>query len=259
MFYLSLFLKGITHRPWSGIVWAATSLTVLALCLMGPRVENLFENKVVIQSETNPYFYAIMPNKINSNYVKRKLLELPGVEKVFVLSEENVSSQIKSILSQASIEWDSDLMDLNYGGIKVSLSPDLKLRSQELIRSYLTRLTGKNEVTMGAIKVPEVKEVESKSLYFENKLLFLAILTGIAYFISLGMIYRSLKEESFIYEQYQRKKQIYLKTLSYSQAPLLAGVILSTLYYKMIMLPLLAAVVFSMAFYLIIGDRKKVC
>lgn len=259
MFYLNLFFKGLLHRPWAGLVWGATAVTILFLSISGPNVESLLDKELVSQVDINPYFYAIMPKKINSGYVKRKLLELPGVEKVFVLSEQKVSSQIKSILSQASIEWDSELLDLNYAGIKVSLSPDLKVRSQDLIRNYLTRLTGKNEVTMGAIKAPEVKKVQSKSFYSQNKFLVITLAVSLAYFISLGMIYRSLKEESFVFEQYQRKTQVYLKTFSYSQTPLIAAVIFSCIYYKLPMMPLMAGIVFSMAFYLILGEKKKVC
>ena len=259
MFYLNFFFKGLLHRPWAAAVWVMSALTVLTLSVLGPEIETLWENKSVAVKEVNPYFYAIMPKKINSGYVKRKLLELPGVEKVFVLSEENVSSQIKSILSAASIEWDEDLMDINYAGIKVSLSPDLKGSSQDLIRNYLTRLTGKDEVTMGAIKSPEVQKVESKSFYSENKFLVLSLVASLAYFVALGMLYRSLKEESFVFEQYQRKKQIYLKAFSFSQAPILAAAILSFIIYKLPMAPMAAGIAFSMAFYLVIGEKKKVC
>ncbi len=226
---------------------------------MGPNISEYWAGEVAKVQEVNPYFYAIMPKKINSGYVKRKLLELPGVEKVFVLSEAKVSAQIKSILSAANLELDDNLVDLSYAGIKVSLSPDLKESSQDLIRNYLTRLTGKNEVTMGAIKSPEVKKVESKSFISENRFLVLTIMASAAYFIALGLIYRPLKEESFVFEQYQRKKQIYLKTLSYTQAPILVGVILSAMIYKISMIPLVGGVVFSMAFYLILGEKKKVC
>ncbi len=236
-----------------------SALTVLTLSIAGPDIESYWEEKSAEVKEVNPYFYAIMPKKINSGYVKRKLLELPGVEKVFVLSEEKVSSQIKSILAGASIEWDEDLMDVNYAGIKVSLSPDLKQSSQDLIRNYLTRLTGKDEVTMGAIKSPEVQKVETKSFYSENKFLVLTLLACVAYFIALGMLYRSLKEEAFVYEQYQRKKQIYLKAFSFSQAPLLCAAILSFLYYKLPMAPMAAGIAFSLAFYLVIGEKKRVC
>ncbi len=237
----------------------ASVVTILTLSFIGPNISQFWESEVVEVRETNPYFYAIMPKKINSGYVKRKLLELPGVEKVFVLSEQKVSSQIKSILTQANLELDENLMDLNYAGIKVSLSPDLKNSSQDLIRNYLTRLTGKNEVTMGAIRVPEVKKAQEKSFLVENRFLVITLMASLAYFVALGLIYRPLREESFVFEQYQRKKQIYLKTFSYSQAPLLVGVILSSVFYKVVMIPLVAGVVFSMTFYLILGEKKKVC
>jgi hypothetical protein len=259
MFYLSLFFKGFSHRPWTGVVWFISALTILAFSYKGPDILSFTNQNVAIVQDENPYFYAIMPKKINSEYIKRKILELPGVEKVLVLSEDKVSAQIKSILDQANIEWDNELMDVNYSGIKISFSSDLKGSSQELIRNYLTRLTGKNEITMGAVKMPEVKEVQERSLFVKNKFLFLSIVVAFVYFLSLGIIYRSLKEESFVFEQYQRKGQIYLKVLSFSQAPLVLGVTLSFLFHKMAMAPLVAGVVFSLLFYLIIGEKKKVC
>lgn len=261
MFYLNFFLKNFTRRPWAGLTWLASSVTILVLSFVGPTINDYIDGEEVAQNkEVNPYFYAIMPKKINSGYVKRKLLELPGVEKVLVLSEEKVSSQIKSILAASSLELDDALVDLNYAGVKISLSPDLKVSSQELIRNYLGRLTGKNQVTMGAIKKPEVKKDEVSSSFFsQNRFLVITFMASLAYFIALGLIYRPLKEDSFVLEQYQRKNQIYLKTLSYTQAPLLVGVILSAVVYKIIMIPLVAGVVFSMAFYLILGEKKKIC
>ena len=118
--------------------------------------------------------------------------------------------------------WEEDLSDLNYAGLKVALSPDLQARSQDLIRNYLSRLAGDKDVTMGAVKRPFNEKPDPKAGSF-SRMLSLVIPTGlvVVYLMAMFLFKGSLGASSFLLETYQRKSNVFEKSLFFGQAPII--------------------------------------
>ena len=258
MFYLSFFFKVIAKKPVAAILWGISVLGMLTLSFYGRQATSFIVEKKTVQRDANPYFFALMPKTINTGYVQRKLKELPGVEKVFTLSEQKVSDQIKSILTASQIDWEDDI-DLSYSGLKISISADLKTRSQDLIRNYLSRLAGKSDITMGAIKYPEVQKNQTPSLWSQYSFVWPALGVSLLYISAFALMYKSYSEESTITEYYQRKKQIFSKSICYSQAPLLIILMLGAVVFKQDVLVALAMVTGVLLTMMILGQRKRAC
>lgn len=189
--------------------------------------ENQLKKTVYLQEEggeKNPYFFAIVPDKVNVSYLRRKLVSLPGVEAVSLLEGEKITTHVRSVLESTQVSFDGGLLDLKYSGLKVGLSPDLKPRSLSLIRNYLTRLIGEKDVTLGAVKKPIQEEkvnplkVKAARLIQWSPYFFLCL-----YILSLFMMRGNLIRESFLIETYQRKSKVFEKSLSYAQAPAIMG------------------------------------
>lgn len=221
MFYIGTFYRVLFSKPLLASFWVLSLSGLIFTSFFQKDVTKLMGVKVV--EKRNPYFYAVMPSDINTSYIKRKLVDIPGVEAVSLMAKEQITQQVKAVLESTDLDWEGDLVDLNFAGLKIDLSPDLKSRSQNLIRSYLTRLTGEKDVTLGAIKEPLTNTLESSktyslsSYYHYFPVLFLGL-----YVITIFIMRNSLGSESFIIETYQRKTKVFEKSLFYGQLPILA-------------------------------------
>ncbi len=220
MFYLIHFYKTLFAKPITGTLWVMTFLGLASTVFYEKNIQTFFgEQKTEAK---NPYFYAVMPSDINTSYIQRKLKGLPGVESVYLLSKQSVGEQIKAILQSTAVEWDNELLNLDYAGIKVDLSPDLQGRSQTLIRNYLNRLAGDKDVTLGAVHTPLSlsKKMPTNWLGLLGQYIGL-IFVGLS-LVFLAMSIPSLGRESFLVETYQRKTKVFEKSFFYGQAPIIA-------------------------------------
>ena len=182
MFYIKTFYKVLLSKPMSAAMWFL-GLALITLSFTGKKSAEGFLTLQATKVNKNPYFFAVMPKEINTGYVQRKLLDLPGVEKVNVMAQESIVGHVRSVLESTQLEWDQDILDVDYTGVKVFLSPDLKSRSQSLIRNYLSRIAGERDVTLGAIKTPtKVKQKLSLSGVLDKSFNFLPIL-GVGLFL----------------------------------------------------------------------------
>ena len=114
--------------------------------------------------------------------------------------------------------------------MKVALSPDLQTRSQDLIRNYLSRLAGDKDVTMGAVKKPLVTQKRDTKSYTRALALGLPTILVIFYLVSLLLMKGTLGKSSFLLETYQRKKNVFEKSLFFGQAPILSFLIYGALF-----------------------------
>lgn len=224
MFYLVHFYKTLFSKPLLGFLWVFAIAGLIGSVTFEKKIKNaLGQTKV---ESKNPYFYAVMPANINTSYIQRKLKGLPGVESVYLLNKESVGEQVKAILESTQIEWDQELLNLNFAGIKVDLSPDLKGRSQDLIRSYINRLAGDKEVTLGAIQKPLNL---SKKMPI-NWLQVISDYTGLIFIgLSLMVLWANMShlgKESFLIETYQRRSRVFERSFFFGQAPIITALAL---------------------------------
>jgi hypothetical protein len=232
MFYLGNFFKSLLAKPLAAIMWGLTLSGLASTVIFKEDVESFLGSQKIIAN--NPYFYAVVPAEINTSYIQRKLKNLPGVETVALLAKEQVGEQVKAILENtlenSGVSWEEDLSDLNYAGLKVALSPDLQARSQDLIRNYLSRLAGGKDVTMGAVKKPLLPEKTDRKSYSRALGVALPSLLVLFYLISLLLMKGTLGKSSFLLETYQRKRNVFEKSLFFGQAPILCFLIYGAFY-----------------------------
>ena len=105
-------------------------------------------------------------------------------------------------------------LDLNYAGLKVIYTRELKPRAQELVRDYLTHLVGEGSITLGKIKT--IDQLNDKRSQFIGMIktwgysLYLFIVFTF-WVISLLSVRIKIAEASYLLESYQRKKRVALK------------------------------------------------
>ena len=131
---------------------------------------DLFKNKVIgLYPEylKGPYFYALLSATENHARIKRKMLDLPGVGKVKIIEKNEVKNQALEILDNLSMGKEEEL-NFEYIGMEISLSRDVNVRGQELIRGYLIRLAGESNITLGKIYPPSISKNLKENLDLFN-------------------------------------------------------------------------------------------
>lgn len=259
MFYISHFFSTFFKNPLASVFWTIGVLGIITSSFFPDKIHDFVGSQRIAEEVETPYFFALMPEDLNQAYVQRKVRALPGVEGVTLLAKDKIKSHVQNILKSTKISWDKELINLDYTGLKVSLSPDLKARSQDLIRNYLSRLAGEKDVTLGAIKSPVVESKKVNSSFWQEYLILLVmgvslLFYGLAFVIGMNDLTRS----SFLTETYQRKKNVLQKSLSYSQAPILCALIVGFFYTGINSALTLGFVALIILASLFLSQRKKV-
>ena len=218
MFYLNLFIQNIKRHPFWGSAFLVTTL-VLTLSAMN---FNSIENYIFKSShglESGSHFHALISGDQNYQRISRKILELPGVQKVSHSSKAEIQSQVRQVLKNVNFEMKVNEMDLDYVGLKITLDRGLQTRSQNLIRDYLVRLVGAEKVTLGAMKKVSKAEVIKNQIFNQFREWGVTIVSSsfiiIWALISFGFSVQ-VKKSAYLIEQFQRRTKVGLKVMLFS-------------------------------------------
>lgn len=165
----------------------------------------------------NPYFHALLSDKENQYRISRKILALPGIKKVSVLSSEKLQEEVSNLLDEIDSQLVSNLFDFNFVGLKVVFKKTLQERSQKLIREYLIRLAGEDNITLGAIRTDDLYAKKHGYLVAVLKKwggLFLVFVFSILWMIALYGFSGELRKHSYLIEQFQRRNYVAFKIIS---------------------------------------------
>jgi hypothetical protein len=219
MFYLNIFFRAARSKPMS---FAFFFLCTLSVCFLGVQ-RDWFDKQLQLTKVSNegPFFHALISGEENHNRISRRLRELPGVESVQVLSPQKVLSEVKNVLNAAGnigqeAETLGSLEAFDTAGLKVIFSNQLQERGQQMIRDYLERLVGKDNVTLGAIRAAMRSGKESQTVQMIKDAWFpLAMgVFGVFWLIAgLGLV-EGLRKEAYLVEQYQRRNNVASKSLA---------------------------------------------
>ena len=224
MFYLNQFIQNVRRHPFWGSAFILTSLTLIMCAMNFASIENyIFKTSKNLQS--GPSFHALISGDENYQRISRKLLELPGVQKVAHMSKVEIQSQVKSVLKNVDFEMKIEEMDLNYVGLRITLERGLQERSQNLIRDYLVRLVGAEKLTLGAIKKTPKTEIIKNQIFTQFRewgvtivsTSFVVIWSLIAFGFSV-----QVKKSSYLIEQFQRRKKVGLKVMLFATMSMFA-------------------------------------
>jgi len=234
MFYLAQFFKALKIAPVrGGLFLISTFLLLISLGEMDALEKKYFHSENARM--TGAYFYALISSKENNLAVARKLRVLPGVEQAITLSEKKIKLEVERLLGafkkdlatelqdELHNELKNDLINLEFTGIKVVFQENITQRTQQLIRDYLSRLVGTDKVTLGPIKKPneEFKKNAQLALFLKDwGIIGVVFLCVLFWFSSLQIFSKVIAKQSYLLEQFQRKKFVRIKILGVG--PLLA-------------------------------------
>jgi hypothetical protein len=215
MFYLNQFIQNIKRHPVWGSAFLFTTLTLI-MCAMNFTALESYIFKTSKNLQSGPSFHALISGDENYQRISRKLLELPGVQKVSHMSKVEIQSQVKSVLKNVDFEMKVEEMNLNYVGLRVTLDRGLQTRSQNLIRDYLVRLVGAEKLTLGAIKVTPKSEIIKNQIFSQFREWGVTIVSSsfvvIWALVAFGFSVQ-VKRSSYLIEQFQRRSKVGLKVM----------------------------------------------
>ncbi|RLA62872.1 MAG: hypothetical protein DRQ88_04900 [Epsilonproteobacteria bacterium] len=211
MFYLNNFFKVIKDNLLSGILLSTISL--ILVIYMGNI--DLFKNKVIgLYPEylKGPYFYGLLSASENHSRIRRKMLELPGVNNVKIIEKNEVKNRALEILDNFNMGQE-DEFNFEYLGMEVSLDREVNIRGQELIRGYLIRLAGEENITLGKIYPPSISKKLKENLDLFNRYggIAMAGFLFVVWLFSFFALRKKIKKVAFLIEQYQRKRSVEIK------------------------------------------------
>jgi hypothetical protein len=213
MFYLVQFFKILFKSPVRGFFLIFFSIALVFSIGQKNYLEEQF-TKMIPENKAGDYFYALISTSESYQTVARQMSMLPGVHKVDILSEAQIKEEVKNVLGSLQVDLNDSSLDLNYAGLKIIYSKELKTRAKELVRDYLTHLVGEGNITLGAIKAND--QISDKRAQFINVIktwgysLYLFIIF-LFWVISLLSVRVKIAEASYLLENYQRKRKVGLK------------------------------------------------
>lgn len=233
MFYLNHFFKSLKNFKVTGLLFVLLTVTLTTALHNRTYLKQIFSlaNKTI----TRPYFNALVTSNVNLSTVARKIRKLPGVELVRVKTALDVKEELGSLKSELDSDVLESLSGINYSSLTIEMGRSLQARSQNLIKEYLTRLVGKDSVTISDIKTPKTIKIKKNDPYnLVNNwgdIYIIAILS----IVWLGVCFsfsKYLKNYSYLIEKFQRKSNVGLKIFATGFAGIALVSLLINLYFK---------------------------
>ena len=181
MFYLNLFWKTVTQNPFKGVFFVLFTMSLFFGILSKNQIDKQIFSNISLSGQES-FFYALLDDKENQARIARKLRALPGVKKVDILTSNSINKKATEVINNVALGLSSELINLDYSGLKIVFMSKISSRSISLIRNYLNRLVGKKHITMGGVKEPQKNQVKlSGVLHFVKS--WGATLSLVAFFL----------------------------------------------------------------------------
>jgi len=230
MFYLGQFFISIKRANITGVLFVIFTAALLSVSFNKDKLSSFITHAELEHS--NPYFNALISKDINLNSISRKINSLPGVERVKHRKIVDAKKELGTLNKELKSSVLERLKAIKYSSLTIELSQNLKIKSQNLVKEYLTRLVGENSLTLSSIKYPKQKE---ETVSFKDKFLAYAdsiILAVVAFMWAVLFISVLKRNASYFYlvEKFQRKSNIKLKAYSFGVGLICTMTILANLY-----------------------------
>jgi hypothetical protein len=170
-------------------------------------------NQFVSSKIAKPHFYGLVDQKINPEGVRRRLMALPGIVKVTTIDKTEIKSKVGKIIAEMDEELELGDMDLDYAGMKVVFDTKIRSKGQEMLKSYLTRLVGKQNIILGPTISSNRQETTTTT--WIRKWGYYLILSSIAIFwlMLTWQLTHNLFHESKVVEKFKRTNRVSEKTM----------------------------------------------
>lgn len=233
MFYIVEFLKVLKENILVGGLFILSTISIITVAHNRNNVENFLS--LTGKSHNSPYFNALVKSQSDLDSVIRKMKTLPGVKSVSVREAKSFKKEVAALKSRFGSSVLSGISGLNYQNLKIELESGVFKKNQKLIREYLSRLVGRNKVTMGTVRKPRTLKLKKSDPLFSLLKLgdkYLLIILTFFWLFSGFLIAKPLKASSYIIEKFQRKSQTDIKILGTGLSVLSAVTIAVNLYFN---------------------------
>ncbi|MBT4793368.1 MAG: hypothetical protein HON90_17485 [Halobacteriovoraceae bacterium] len=212
MFYLKEFSKILRSNLLLGFIFVLSVTTMLSIAHNNQQFKKYFS--LYSKSTSLPYFNALVTNKIQLDSIVRRMKKLPGVVSVSNSQGIDVQNEVNRLKKTFGAQIVDSISSSQYQKIKIQLDLGLREKSYLLIKEYLIRLTGKNDVTVGSIRTP--KELSKNQNTFLQQFLtkidiYAFVLAMSFWFMSSFLLLKPINKTSYIIDKFQRRTKTNVK------------------------------------------------
>lgn len=195
-FFSCLLAFSLTHRPW-----------------ISDMVEKISPEKIV-----NPYFVAVMDEKVDEARLKSLIARLPGVLSVQDKTSSEARGKINQLINQLGTDYQVSTELMNFKSLRIGLNSSLSQDSLNFVREQIVKFGGKDHLTATEVKYPEVAGVMKAHPFYS----FLAkagdwgivSVVALCWIISFWLCYDVFRSRAYIIEKFQRRKLVASKTIA---------------------------------------------
>jgi len=213
MFYLGHFFKSVKLIPVRFLVL----ITLTSLFAFASGFGHYYDEKVVNflrqKEETGGHFFVLTPATSGYETAIKKLSELPDVKKIEFISKDKLAQKMQQLIQSLGdgINADSKLSEMV--AVKIVFASTVTQKGRELVRDYFVSLMGETTLIMGPLR--QAEKSDSSQFWKGLQRNWLYYLLGMIYLLWLASLLTfSLfqKKNSFLIEQFQRKKRVFFKS-----------------------------------------------
>jgi len=256
MFYLNVFLQSLYKNKVRAIIYLALCFMITFLSIYKSSILDLMKKNLSHLQEEVSFQVAVDDSFSNKEKIE-KSESLPGVTSVIKLSSAEVVSRLGEI---------SDQYDVNLGNVlnevsiyKISLNPGISIRNQNLVRKYFEKLLNNSESIISPLDFPSAALSEQTSIFIntiENIFKVILFVLFLSFFVSHYFLTLEIFKQSYIIENFQRKKKVGLKATTSGSAIFLALIGMSFLInYSKGYIFLTFLIIFFITLYIIQSQR----
>lgn len=150
MFYVEHIINILKRTIFLSLAFMITTMFLFNYLAFRTDIESKI-NHFVASKIAKPHFFGLIDNKVNVQAVRRKLVGLPGIAGVSTVDDTKIKAKVSSIISGLDESLSYDDMKLSYSGLKIIFDPEIRNKGQTLLRNYLVRLVGEDNVILGPV------------------------------------------------------------------------------------------------------------
>lgn len=217
MFYLKEFFKSLGDSVFRGFSFFFFSCVLAFALTHRPWVQGIVE-KVTPEKMVNPYFSVVIDQSVDKDQFLAKVKGLPGVQFVDDKVNQEAQEKLNKLVAELGTDYQMSAPSEMMTALKVVMNQSISMETMQFIKAQVERTGGKNHVTSGEIKFPEItKSMSSHPVYSflkKSGAWGIVALLGLAWMISFWLCYDTFRTRSYLIERYQRKKYVAAKSIA---------------------------------------------
>lgn len=214
MFYLKYYLKCLVAKKVIFTLQLFCGVFLIFISSQRGYFHTIFE-KWGDSFKNYKSFNVLIENEGNVERIQRKVEQLPGVSKVEVMSSEKIKKGLNKVVKDLKVDLPQVMLSGTFSGLKVYLLQDIDKRSVDLIKEYINRLVGAENVTISPISErgkTTFEKINSILLQFKSYSWMSLLVIMILFYQLLGYsINKKIGNTAFLIESFQRRKFVGIK------------------------------------------------